>query len=371
MDDFRQYWVGFCLVKGIGAVRLRALLDAFGDLQTAWDAPVGELRSAGLSARLIENLEKLRAEVSLEKVWAELQAQGVQVLTWEDEGYPSRLSELDNAPPVLYLRGEYRPEDEWAVAVVGTRRVTAYGRQVTEHIAQTLAGGGVTVVSGLARGVDAIAHQAAIDAGGRTLAVLGSGVDRIYPPEHRPLAEQVIAQGALISDFPLGTPPEARNFPPRNRIISGLSLATVVVEAGARSGAVITANFALEQGREVFAVPGNVLAPQSKGTNRLIQQGAHPLLDPKEILETLELSLVSEYREARLVLPTDATEAQLFAALDHEPVHVDEIRAQVELPIEKVTAALAMMELKGMVRQVSGMRYYAVREAGEGYEVGR
>ncbi len=371
LDDFRQYWVGFCLVKGIGAVRLRALLDAFGDLQTAWDAPVGELRSAGLSARLIENLEKLRAEVSLEKVWAELQAQGVQVLTWEDEGYPSRLSELDNAPPVLYLRGEYRPEDEWAVAVVGTRRVTAYGRQVTEHIAQTLAGGGVTVVSGLARGVDAIAHQAAIDAGGRTLAVLGSGVDRIYPPEHRPLAEQVIAQGALISDFPLGTPPEARNFPPRNRIISGLSLATVVVEAGARSGAVITANFALEQGREVFAVPGNVLAPQSKGTNRLIQQGAHPLLDPKEILETLELSLVSEYREARLVLPTDATEAQLFAALDHEPVHVDEIRAQVELPIEKVTAALAMMELKGMVRQVSGMRYYAVREAGEGYEVGR
>ena len=369
LNDFRQYWVGFNLVKGIGAVRFRALLDAFGDPQTAWNAPVEDLRAAGLSARLIENLVNLRTDVSLEKVWEDIQAQDVQVLTWKDENYPSRLSEFNNAPPVLYISGEYRPEDEWAVAVVGTRRVTAYGRQVTESIARTLASSGVTVVSGLARGVDAIAHQAALDAGGRTLAVLGCGVDRIYPPEHRQLAEQVIAHGALISDYALGTPPEAHNFPPRNRIISGLSLATVVVEAGAKSGALITANFAVEQGREVFAVPGNVMTPQSKGTNRLIQQGAHPLLDPKEILETLELTLISEHREARVVLPADATEAQLFDILSHEPKHVDEIRAQADLPIEKVTAALAMMELKGMVRQVSGMRYYAVREIGADYDV--
>ena len=369
LNDFRPYWVGFNLVKGIGAVRFRALLDAFGDPRTAWNAPVEDLRAAGLSARLIENLVKLRTDVSLEKVWEGIQSQGVQVLTWKDENYPSRLSEFDNAPPVLYIRGEYRPEDEWAVAVVGTRRVTAYGRQVTESIARTLASRGVTVVSGLARGVDAIAHQAAIEAGGRTLAVLGCGVDRIYPPEHRQLAEQVIAHGALISDYALGTPPEAYNFPPRNRIISGLSLATVVVEAGAKSGALITANFAVEQGREVFAVPGNVMTPQSKGTNRLIQQGAHPLLDPEEILEVLELTLISEHREARVVLPADATEAQIFDILSHEPKHVDEIRAQADLPIEKVTAALAMMELKGMVRQVSGMRYYAVREIGADYDV--
>jgi DNA processing protein len=368
LKDFRQYWVGFNLVKGVGAVRFRALLKYFGDLQVAWNAADQDLRSAGLSIRSIENLRKLREDISLEKVWEDIQAQGVQVLTWEDDDYPRCLSEVDNAPPVLYLRGEFLPEDEWAVAVVGTRRLTAYGRQVTENIVRTLVGSGVTVVSGLARGVDAIAHQTAIEMGGRTMAVLGCGVDRVYPPEHRQLAEQVIANGALISDYPLGTPPEAHNFPPRNRIISGLSMATVVVEAGKRSGALITANYATEQGREVFAVPGSVLAPQSKGTNFLIQQGAHPLLESKEILEILELTLISEHRQARVVLPADATEAQLFAILSHEPKHVDEICAQADLPIEQVTATLAMMELKGMVRQVSGMRYYSVREVDDKYE---
>ncbi|MBC8508708.1 MAG: DNA-protecting protein DprA, partial [Chloroflexi bacterium] len=193
MEEFRKYWVGFNLVKGVGAVRLRALLEAFGDLQAAWNASKQDLQSVGLSAKLAENIIKLRTDISLDKVWEDIQAQSVEVLTWEDENYPSRLAECDNAPPVLYLCGEYQPEDEWAVAIVGTRRVTAYGRQVTEQIARTLAASGVTVVSGLARGVDAIAHQSAIDAGGRTLAVLGCGVDRIYPPEHRQLTEQVIS----------------------------------------------------------------------------------------------------------------------------------------------------------------------------------
>ncbi|HIE56777.1 MAG TPA: DNA-protecting protein DprA, partial [Anaerolineales bacterium] len=226
-----------------------------------------------------------------------------------------------------------------------------------ERIAAHLVAAGITVVSGLALGVDTVAHQSALDSGGRTLAVLGSGVDRIYPPRNRKLAEDIIESGALISDYPPGTPPEAGNFPPRNRIISGLSLATVVVEAGERSGALITANFAAEQGRDVFAVPGNVLAPQSRGTNRLIQTGAFPLLDPQEILDTLDLTRVVEYRQARIVLPADATEARLFDLLEHEPLHVDEIRTQAGLPIEQVTAALALMELKGMVRQVGGMRY--------------
>lgn len=369
MDDFRKYWVGFNLVKGVGAVRFRAILNAFGDLQVAWNASKQDFRAVGLSANVAENIIKLRASISLNKVWEDIQSQNVKVLTWQDEGYPSRLAECDNAPPVLYLRGGYLPGDEWAVAVVGTRRITAYGRQVTERIVRSLAASGVIVVSGLARGVDAIAHQSAIDAGGRTLAVLGCGVDRIYPPEHRQLAEHVIDNGALISDYPMGTPPDARNFPPRNRIISGLSMATVVVEAGEKSGALITANFALEQSREVFAVPGSILSPQSKGPNLLIQRGAHPLLDPKEILEILELSLISEHREARVILPSDATEAQLYGILTHEPMHVDEIRAQTDMPIEKVTATLSMMELKGMVRQVSGMRYYAVGESSANYDV--
>jgi len=367
VGDFRQYWIGFNLVKGIGAVRLRVLLKTFGDAQTAWDASPADLRAVGLSSKLIDNLIKLRTSVSLEKIWDDIQAQGITVLTWEDENYPTHLRDVFPSPPVLYLRGELRPEDEWAVAVVGTRRVTAYGRQVTESIANKLARGGITVVSGLARGVDGLAHRVALEAGGRTLAVMGCGVDRIYPPEHRKLAEQIIEHGALISDFIPGTPPEASNFPPRNRIISGLSLATVVVEAGSRSGALITANFAAEQGREVFAVPGNVLAPQSRGTNRLIRDGARPLLDPQEILDALDLNMVTEHRAARIVLPSNATEAQLFDILGHEPLHVDDIRAQTDFPIEQVTSTLALMELKGMVRQAGGMRYMAVREAGAEY----
>ncbi len=356
------------MVKGIGAVRLRTLLDTFGDAQQAWTASSQALRQTGLSDKLVENLVRLRADVSLEQVWEDIQAKEINVLTWEDEGYPARLRDVENAPPVLYLRGTITSEDDWAVAIVGTRRATSYGRQVAERIARELARNGVTVVSGMARGIDGVAHRTALDAGGRTLAVLGSGVDRIYPPEHRRLAEDIVSQGALISDYPPGTPPEGRNFPPRNRIIAGLSLATVVVEAGKRSGALITSDFALEQGREVFAVPGNVMAPQSRGPNRLIQQGAHPLLDPKEILETLELSLLTEQRQARTVLPSNPSEAQIFDVLGYESLHVDEIQVQTGMPIEEVTATLAMMELKGMVRKVGSMRYMAIGEMDADYE---
>jgi DNA processing protein len=368
MEDIRKYWVGFNLVKGIGAVRLKALLDAFGDAKSAWEASPESLREVGLNAKLIDHLAKVRTSISLDDVWQNIQNQGITVLTWNDEGYPARLQEVSPSPPVLYVRGRLTMEDHWAVAIVGTRRITAYGRQVTEQIVSVLAHAGVTIVSGLARGIDGVAHKAALEAGGRTLAVLGSGVDKIYPPEHRKLAEQIMEHGALISDYPPGTPPEASNFPPRNRIISGLSMATVIVEADLKSGALITAEFAAEQGREVFAVPGNVLAPQSRGTNRLIQDGAHPLLDPHEILEVLDLTRISEHQTARMVLPSNATEAQLFGLLTHEPLHVDEIRAQVTLPIEQVISTLALMELKGMVRQVGGMRYTAVKEESAVYE---
>jgi DNA processing protein len=370
VSDSKRFWVGFNLVKGIGAVRLRALLQAFGDLERAWLASARELQAAGLSSKLVESLVKVRSEVSLDAIWERIQNQGIQVLTWEDEGYPRRLKEIDQPPPVIYVRGRIQPEDDWAVAVVGTRRVSAYGRQVTEEIASLLARSGVSVVSGLARGVDAAAHQAALNAGGRTLAVLGSGVDRIYPPEHRRLAEAIQGQGAVISDYPPGTPPDGVNFPPRNRIISGLSLAVVIIEAGERSGALITAGFAADQGRDVFAVPGSILAPQSIGTNRLIQNGARPLLDPKEILEVLDLTLGLERREARQALPSDPTEAQLIKLLGREPVHVDDLRAQAGMPIEQVTATLTMMELKGMVKQVGSMHYVAVGESRAAYSAG-
>lgn len=228
----------------------------------------------------------------------------------------------------------------------------------------------MTVISGLARGVDAVAHQSTLKAGGRTIAVLGSGVDKIYPPEHRALAEQMMERGAIISDYAPGTPPDASNFPPRNRIISGLSLAVVVVEAGETSGALITAEFAAEQGREVFAVPGSILAPQSKGTNRLIQNGALPLLSVNDLMQALDITRVGERKAARKIMPSDAIEAKLLTVLTSEPMQIDEIRNQAELPIEKVSASLALMELKGMVRQVGGMNYVAVREAQSEYKTG-
>lgn len=369
INDERIFWVALNLVKGIGSVRLKALLAHFGEAHSAWEASPGALRNAGLSEKVVKNLLKVRASVDLSSLWEQLQEGEINLVTWLDEAYPRRLKELDQSPPVLYVRGEIIPEDDWAVAVVGTRKVSPYGRQVAEEVGAFLARNGVTVVSGLARGVDGIAHKAALDAGGRTIAVMGCGVDNIYPPDHRDLAELIIAQGALVSDYALGTPPDSLNFPPRNRIISGLSLAVIVIEAGKKSGALITASFGAEQGREVFAVPGNIYAAQSVGTNDLIRKGAHPLLRPEDILEALDLTMISEHKTARRALPADATEAKLYDVLGHNPLHVDEIRQKAGLPIEQVSATLALMELKGMVRQVGGMQYVAVREIQAKYEV--
>ncbi|MBL8063652.1 MAG: DNA-protecting protein DprA [Anaerolineales bacterium] len=367
--DEKKYWIGFNLIKGIGAVRMQGLVAYFGDLESAWKADPAELTQAGLGVKLVEKVIGARKQVDLNQVWAKIEAQGIKILTWMDEEYPSRLREIDQPPPVLYIRGEYLQDDLFAVAIVGTRKVTPYGRQLTEEIASFLAANGISVISGLARGVDAIAHQTALKAGGRSIAVLGSGVDKIYPPEHRGLAEQMMERGAIISDYAVGTPPDASNFPPRNRIISGLSLAVVVIEAAETSGALITAEFAAEQGREVFAVPGSIYAPQSKGTNRLIQKGAQPLLTPADLMQALDLTRMDSQKTARRILPSDETEARLLGVLSSEPLHVDDIRNRAELPIEKVSAALVLMELKGMVKQVGGMNYVSVREERSDYTI--
>ena len=229
---------------------------------------------------------------------------------------------------------------------------------------------GVTIISGLARGVDAIAHRTALDFGGRTIAVLGSGPDNIYPPEHRDMARQIVrGQGAIVTDYPLGTEPESKNFPPRNRIISGLALGVVVVEAGERSGALITAQFAVEQGRDVFAVPGNVNSRASQGTNRLIQQGAKLICEVDDVLEELNLRMVFEHTAVQQALPETVEEAALFAHLSSEPVHVDALSRNTGLPSQVVSGTLALLELKGIVRQVGGMNYVMVREPGVLYEV--
>lgn len=260
-------------------------------------------------------------------------------------------------------------EDSWAVAVVGTRRASTYGREVTRRLAGSLARNGITVVSGMARGIDGVAHRAALEAGGRTIAVYGCGIDQVYPPEHRELASQIAAQGALVSDYPPGTAPEARNFPPRNRIISGLSLGVLVTNAGKSSGALITADFAAEQGRDVFAVPGSILTQGSLGPNRLIQDGAKLVTRAEDVLEELNLTMVAEQAEARQRLPEDETEAALLRHLSEDPTHVDELQQESDLPIAEVTSTLALMELKGMVRQVGGMKYVVARESGVEYVI--
>jgi len=364
----RMYWVGFSLVKGIGAVRFRSLLDWFGSAAEAWGRPAEELEAAGLSARLAAAVVEARESGALEKTWEAIDRQGIQVVIATDGDYPPGLKSIAQPPPVLYARGEIKTQDELAVAIVGTRRVTSYGRQAAEEIAAGLAGQGVTVVSGLARGVDAAAHSTALRCNGRTFAVLGSGVDRIYPPEHTRMAEEIAAHGAVLSDYPPGTPPEAANFPPRNRIISGLARAVVVIEAGQKSGALITATFAEEQNRPVIALPGNIYAPLSKGTNWLISRGARILLGVQDVLDVLNLEKASKQIQARLALPADALEAQILSLMGAEPQHVDELRALTGLPVEQIAATLAMMELKGMVRGTGGMSYLALREAGADYE---
>jgi DNA processing protein len=372
MSD-RRYWLGFNKVRGIGPAKVRALLDHFGDLEAAWRGSQSDLAEAGLDKRALESLEAARTGIDLDTLVEDVERAGFQTLCWDDAGYPRRLREIDNPPPLLFVRGELTTADDWAVAIVGTRKASTYGKEVAHELATSLAAAGVTVVSGFARGIDATAHLAALEAGGRTLAVLGSGLDKLYPAEHAALAERLVGQGALISDYPLGTPPEATNFPPRNRIISGLTLGTIVVEAAAESGALITTEFAMEQGREVFAVPGNIFNRNSQGPNKLIQLGAKMVTSAEDVLEELNLKMASHQAEARAQLSlfdgADETEKKLLAHLSAEPLHADELSVLTSLPIATISSALAMMELKGMARQVGGMTYVVARERRVDYKV--
>ena len=349
-------------------MRLRALLDAFGDAESAWNANPAQLRAAGLGRKTADTFLRARETMDLDKELTRVHARGFQVLSLDDRNYPEHLAEIHSPPLVLYIWGELLPQDQVAAAIVGTRRATPYGRAVARDLASGLAGSGVTIVSGLARGIDGVAHQAALEAGGRTIAVLGSGLDQIYPPEHRKLASSIAEAGAVISDYPLGTRPEGGNFPPRNRIISGLSLAVIVVQAGDRSGALITANFAADQGRDVFGVPGRIYDRGSKGVNRLIGQGAFPATSVDDVLEVLNLDIAA--RAAPAALPEDKTERIVLGSLGPDPIHIDELLARCELPIAELTACLSMLELRGQARQVGGMHYVRAREPRAEYRLG-
>jgi DNA processing protein len=348
----------FGLLPQLGGVGLQGLLSTFGTAVRAWEASAEALRAvpgigpaAAQAVRGFPWIRKLREEQ------ARVDRSGLRVIVWGDAEYPSLLRHIASAPVVLYVRGSLVPGDEAAVAIVGARHATGYGETVAHELAMELSRRGLTIVSGLARGIDAAAHRGAVEATGRTLAVLGSGLDQIYPPEHGPLADQVAGSGALLSEFPLGTAPLRPHFPRRNRIISGLSLGVIVVEAGVDSGALITAHHALEQGREVFAVPGRVHARYSEGCNRLIKAGAKLVETWEDVLGELVPHLKGrKSRRAERPLPPDlsAEEQRVFELLTEGPLHIDLLIAEGGLLPGRVASALVGLEMKGVVRQLHG-----------------
>jgi DNA processing protein len=359
--DQLAYWIAFSRVMGIGPVRFQRLLDFFEeDVAAAWKADSSTLAQIGLDARTIERFQTQRAKIVPEQELERLKKLRIQVITWKDKDYPPLLRKIEYAPPVLYLCGNLADDDRnYALGIVGTRKMSSYGRQVTEHFAKELAHGKITVVSGLALGVDTTAHKAAMDAGGRTIAVLASGLDYLYPRENHHLAQRIIdsGQGALLTPFPLGVRPETGNFPARNHIISGLSLGVLVTEAPQKSGALITAGSALAQGREVFAVPHGIFSPGGTGVNKLIQDGAHPVVNINDILGSLNLYLIPQQSEAQAILPENETERVLYSLLNHEARHIDDLTRESNLPTNEVAATLTMMELKGLVKHVGKMQY--------------
>ena len=353
------YWLALSLTPGVGSILIKRLLDRFKTPEAVFRASLKELvRIEGLGEKVAGEIRKGPSEKAVKRELYLLEKTGGKVVTLKDGDYPTRLKDIYDPPALLYLRGELRIEDELAVAIVGSRKTSAYGREVTEKIGEDLARHGVTVVSGMARGIDSVAHKGALQGGGRTIAVLGCGLDVIYPPENRNLFYQIIERGAILSEFPMGSPPEGGHFPRRNRIISGLSIGVVIVQASAESGSLITAGFALEQGREVFAVPGNVGAEGSRGTNQLIKEGAKLVESSEDILEEILPQWRREGATAQkgdpAVLSLTEPEKTLYGLLGETPSHIDAIIRESRLDPGRVSSLLLNLELKGLISQWPG-----------------
>jgi DNA processing protein len=346
------------LVPQLGGVALQGFVSTFGSVAVALRASPDALRRvAGIGPAIVEAMGRFPWVRRLRQDQARVAEAGLTVVVWGDAEYPARLHAIASAPPVLYVRGKWEPEDEPAVAIVGSRRATAYGEEMACELARELGRRGLTIVSGLARGIDAAAHRGALEVGARTVAVLGSGLDRIYPPEHEGLAADVAGSGALLSEFPLGTAPLRLHFPRRNRIISGLSLGVVVVEAGVESGALITAHHALEQGREVFAVPGRVHARYSEGCHRLIKAGAKLVESWEDVFAELVPNL-KRRRRGRPAgpPPPDLTpdERRIYDLLADGPLHIDALIVHSGWGGGRAASVLVGLEMKGAIRQLQG-----------------
>ena len=354
-----SYALALLLIEGLGAIRLRRLLVEFGSPEAVVETD-RELLSQSVGDKLADKIKASLSNPKIPKMLKQLQELNVKAIVWGQSEYPDRLLKIYAAPPILFVLGNLVPQDERAVAIVGTRKPSHIGERITMQIADGLARSGVTIVSGLAIGIDGIAHKASLDAGGRTIAVLANGPEIVYPRVHQKLAERILERGALISEFPPETPPSAHNFPRRNRIISGISLGVLVVEAGAKSGALITSTHALEQGREVFAVPGPPTSLQSFGTNKLIKDGAKLVTCAQDIIDALELPIVAPQQLSDAfdkVKKLSGAAKVLFEAISNEPIHIDELSRNCKMDTAFALQALFMLEMQELIRQLPGKRF--------------
>jgi len=359
-------WLTLSLISGVGPRTLKSLLEHFGTPAAVLDAPASALREVqGVGPKLSREIVASREKIDAAAELAICRQHGVSVLIPTNPAYPRMLTEIHDPPSVLFVRGEMKPADMLSIAIVGSRHATHYGTTQAERLAGSLARAGLTIISGLARGIDGAAHRGALEAGGRTLAVLGGGVLEIYPPEHKDLAEQVITQGAVMSEAPPRAVPMSGSFPQRNRIISGLALGVIVVEATERSGALISARHAMEQGREVFAVPGRVDSRTSRGCHALIRDGARLIESADDVLEELGPLVASAPREDGSVvrhpaeLKLNEAETQVLQAVGSEPTSIDQVVQTSRLPVANVLSTLSVLEMRRLVKRLSGQ--YVVR----------
>jgi DNA processing protein len=358
MDDRTLEWVRISLIDSIGENRLRKLIVCLKDPFLIYEKDIADL--VALLPQYEDIFRRIRnSRIDNKEYNKKLRDYGIDVLTILDQEYPHVLRAINNPPPLLYIKGTLKREDELAIAIVGSRASTYYGKRQAEKFSRNLVKRGFTIVSGMARGIDTVAHDAAIQEGGRTIAFLGSGINVVYPKENRQLMQRIIENGAVLTEFPLDTEPIAVNFPQRNRLISGMSLGIVVIEATLRSGTFITVKWALDQGKEVFALPGDTVRKTSMGTNKLIQQGAKLIVDVDDIMEEFPFLKRREPLSPPVTEPfhLSENEQKIFESIDKAPLLVDDLIESIELPSSKVLSTLLSLEMKGLIEQLPGQRY--------------
>ncbi len=370
IDDSKiRFWLALTYVKDIGPVAIKRLLGVFKSPEKVFKASLSEICDVlNIRESQARNILAYDGWDKVEKEIQKIKKHDIRLITFDDEDYPAPLKHIDSPPMLLYSKGLLKPDDTYSIAIVGSRMMTEYGRRVAEKIASELAGYGITIISGMARGIDAVSHKGALSVGGRSIAVLGCGLDRPYPYDNSELFKALCKSGCVLSEFPMGTPPNKENFPKRNRLISGLSLGVVVVEATKESGSLITATYALEQNKEVFAVPGNITSKNSFGTNELIKKGAKLVQAVDDILEELHPKLAGLKGYISRLLTKGETsiidnieindeEKKVLSAIGNSSVHIDNIARTLTLPTNRLLAILLDLEMKGLVKQTEGKKF--------------